>query len=211
VSTVPHPLPSAASKAAPAKPADAVEVGRILGAWGVKGGLKLKPFASDPQALFASKQWFIEPGDPAQALRRPMPAAAPGALAGPTMLQVSEAREQGEFIVATTPGVTDRDVAQALAGWRVFVARSSFPRPDDGEFYWIDLIGLHVVNREGVALGSVSGLIETGPHCVLKVQPLSAQTGAEAPEERLIPFVDAYVDAVDLPGRLISVDWDTSY
>ncbi len=211
MSSVPHPLPVAATQAAPGKPADAVEVGRILGAWGVKGGLKLKAFASDPQALFASRRWFIEPGEPSQALRRPLPAGMPGALVGPTVLQVSEVREQGEHVVATTADITNRNVAQALAGWRVFVARSSFPKPDDGEFYWIDLIGLHVVNREGVALGSVSGLIETGPHCVLKVQPLAAQAGAEAVEERLIPFVDAYVDAVDLPGRLISVDWDTSY
>jgi 16S rRNA processing protein RimM len=215
VSTVPHPLSAAAPEAASAKPADAVEVGRILGAWGVKGGLKLKPFASDPQALFSSKRWFIEPGDAASALRRPATAHVPGAIKSPTLLHVTEVREQGEHIVATAPEVSDRDVAQALAGWRVFVARSSFPQPDDGEFYWIDLIGLDVVNREGVALGSVSGLIETGPHCVLKVQPAAtraeATAAAEAPAERLIPFVDAYVDTVDLPGRLIRVDWDPSY
>ncbi len=185
-----------------------MEVGRILGAWGVKGGLKLKPFASDPQALFASKRWYIEPGDPAHALRRPMPAAHASALSGPTWLQVMQVREQGEHIVASTPDINDRDVAQALAGWRVFVERASFPPPEEGEFYWIDLIGLDVVNREGVALGSVSGLIETGPHCVLKVQPAA---GAADEEERLIPFVDAYVDSVDLSGRLIRVDWDPSY
>ncbi len=192
-----------------------MEVGRILGAWGVKGGLKLKPFASDPQALFSSRQWFIEPGEPSQALRRPVPAGTPGALSGPSLLQVSEVREQGEHIVAVTADITDRDVAQALAGWRVFVARSSFPPPEDGEFYWIDLIGLDVVNREGVALGSVGGLIETGPHCVLKVQAKAAEAVAQADvsaqEEHLIPFVDAYVDSVDLPGRLIRVDWDPSY
>ena len=64
-------------------------------------------------------------------------------------------------------------------------------------------IGMAVLNREGAALGQVLGLIETGPHCVLRVQP----TDATAPE-CLIPFVGAYVDAVDLPGRLITVDWD---
>lgn len=215
VGNVPYPTPVSAHALVPGWPADAVEVGRILGAWGVKGGLKLKPFASNPQALFAAKRWFIEPGDPVQGPQRPMPAAAAGAWNGPGELQVTEVREQGEHIVVTTPAVTDRDVAQALAGWRVFVARSSFPPPDEGEFYWIDLIGLDVVNREGVALGRVNGLIETGPHCVLKVQPAPAAApgpaDAEATEERLIPFVDAYVDSVDLPGRLISVDWDPSY
>lgn len=209
VSTLPHPEPVTD---APDKPADAVEVGRILGAWGVKGGLKLKPFASDPQALFASKRWFIEPGDGTQAPRRPLPAHAARAWTGPTAIEVSEVREQGEHIVAVTPDVSDRDLAQALAGWRVYVARSSFPRPAEGEFYWIDLIGLSVVNREGVGLGVVSGLVETGPHCVLKVQPTAAAAApGDEPEERLIPFVDAYVDSVDLPGRVIRVDWDPSY
>jgi 16S rRNA processing protein RimM len=44
-------------------PADAVEVARVLGAWGVKGGIKLKAFSADPQALFSSKRWFVEPAN----------------------------------------------------------------------------------------------------------------------------------------------------
>jgi hypothetical protein len=43
---------------------DAVEVGRVLGAWGVKGGIRVKPFATDPQALFSSKRWFLQPPEP---------------------------------------------------------------------------------------------------------------------------------------------------
>jgi 16S rRNA processing protein RimM len=209
VSSLPHPQPAVvleAVQAAPARPADAVEVGRILGAWGVKGGLKLKPFASNPQALFAARQWFIEPGEAPNGLRRPLPVAATSLFKGPALLHVSQVRAQGEHIVAVAPEVSDRDVAQALAGWRVFVARSSFPAPDEGEFYWVDLIGLDVVNREGVHLGQVGGLIETGPHCVLQLP--AAQAGDD---ERLIPFVDAYVDSVDLPGRVIRVDWDPSF
>ncbi len=217
MSPLPHPLPAEAGPALPAaaaRPADAVEVARILGAWGVKGGLKLKAYAGDPQALFVSRRWFIEPPEAGQALRRPMPAAATPAVrvpGGPVALQVQQVREQGEHIVATSPDITERDLAQALAGWRVFVERSSFPRTGDGEFYWIDLIGLQVRNREGQALGQVSGLIETGPHCVLKVQPGPRDVPCSEGDERLIPFVDAYVDSVDLPGRLIRVDWDAGF
>ncbi len=206
---VPHPPPAVALERAhgPAeKPVDAVEVGRILGAWGVKGGLKLKPFASQPQALLAARQWYIEPGDAPDALRRPLPAAATQVFKGAALLRISQVRGQGEHIVATTPDVNDRDVAQALAGWRVFVSRASFPAPEEGEFYWVDLIGLDVVNRDGVPLGRVGGLIETGPHCVLQLP--GVQPGDE---ERLIPFVDAYVDSVDLAGRVIRVDWDPSF
>ncbi len=180
--------------AEPSRPEDAVEVGRILGAWGVKGGLKVKPFSSDPQALFSSKRWFLEPSE-----------AKPGHTV-PPLLRVRSAREQGDTVVAVCEDLDDRDAAEKLAGARVFIARSSFPTPDEGEFYWVDLIGLAVRNREGVALGDVVGLIETGPHCVLRIQPADPKAG-----EVLVPFVDAYVDAVDREARTIVVDWQADY
>lgn len=178
----------------PALPDDAVEVGRILGAWGVKGGIKVKPLAADPQALFSSKRWHLQPSP-----------AKPGQQV-PPLLRVKSAREQGEAIVATIDELDDRDVAEALAGARIFVSRASFPTPDDGEFYWVDLIGLAVVNRDGVSLGSVVGLVETGPHCVLRIQPADARA-----DETLVPFVDAYVDRVDREGRTIHVDWSADW
>jgi 16S rRNA processing protein RimM len=121
-------------------------------------------------------------------------------------LRVVQAREQGDGVVATVQDLDDRDAAEALKGARIFVARASFPTPDEGEFYWVDLIGLDVVNRAGQALGPVVGLIETGPHCVLRIQPADP-----AQPEVLVPFVQAYVDAVDLAGRRITVDWEADY
>ena len=100
----------------------------------------------------------------------------------------------------------DRTAAEALRGARIFIARSQFPPAGADEFYWADLIGLAVVNRDGVALGGVVGLIDTGPQSVLRVQPEAVDA-----EEVLIPFVSAYVDAVDLPARRIVVDWGLDY
>lgn len=176
----------------PAWPDDAVEVGRILGAWGVKGGLRVLPYAGSPQALFASRRWFL----------RAPESAAPARAALPSLLKVTQAREHGDGIVATVQDIDDRDAAEALRGARIFVSRASFPTPEPGEWYWVDLIGLDVVNRDGLRLGAVAGLMDLGPHAVLQVRPL-------APRQRqvLIPFVDAYVDEVDLPGRRIRVDW----
>ncbi len=198
-------------------PADAIEVARVLGAWGIKGGIKLKAFAVDPQALFSTKRWYLLPPE------LPRPAGMKPAGKWPTLLRVIDAREQGDTVVATVQDLEDRDAAEALKGARVFVSRGSFPTPGENEFYWIDLIGLSVVNRAGIALGRVVGLIETGPHCVLRILP--ATPGAAAPEadaaanepstpssaESLIPFVAAYVDAVSLPDRLITVDWELDY
>ncbi len=185
-------MPTAADDVGTA-PADAVDVGRIVGAWGVQGAFKVKPHAAEPQALFSSKRWYL----------RPAPPPAP-VLAVPPLLRIVRAREHGEFVVATAHGVDDRDAADALCGATVLVSRASFPTPDAGEFYWVDLIGMAVVDRTGDALGNVAGLIETGPHCVLRVQP-----GAGA--ERLVPFVAAYVDDVDVAARRIVVDWHDDY
>ena len=114
------------------------------------------------------------------------------------------------MIVALAQEVPDRNAAEALRGTRVFVGRSIFPAPAADEFYWVDLIGLAVVNREGESLGTVAGLLDTGAQSVLRVGPLpGADTDAAA--ERLIPFVAAYVDAVDLERRLITVDWGLDF
>ncbi len=177
-------------------PADAVEVGRIADAWGIKGWFKVMAFSSDPEALFAAKEWFLLP-------------AEKGAkqFTGTVLLPVKQARVHSDTIVATSPVVEDRNTAEALRGARVFVAREHFPKTDDGEYYWVDLLGLSVVNREGVALGVVRDLLSTGPQTVLILG--YEQDGKE--QERLIPFVDAYVDSVDLPGKTIVADWQTDY
>jgi 16S rRNA processing protein RimM len=187
----------------PAWPEDAVEVGRIVDAWGLKGWIKVQPFADDPQALFSSRRWFVLPSEKAGVARPPSVA---GAL--PTLLKITQVKEHGEVVVALAQEVPDRNAAEALRGARVFIGRASFPTPDPDEFYWVDLIGLEVVNREGVVLGAIVGLIDTGPHSVLRVLPAGA-TGEEA--ERLIPFVSAYVDDVSLEKRRVTVDWGLDY
>jgi 16S rRNA processing protein RimM len=87
------------------------------------------------------------------------------------------------------------------------VPRSSFPTPEDGEYYWVDLIGLQVVNRQGVALGEVRDLMATGPQTVLVLQ--AEEDGKKV--ERMIPFVSAFVDKVDMAARCITVDWQPDY
>ncbi len=118
-----------------------------------------------------------------------------------------EAKEHSDSVVACAHDIDDRSGAEALRGARIFVPRSSFPTAGEGEYYWVDLIGLAVVNREGMTLGEVRDLLSTGPQTVLVVV---AQEG-DKPVERMIPVVAAYIDAVDLPGRRITVDWQPDY
>jgi 16S rRNA processing protein RimM len=182
-------------------PADAVEVARVIDAWGVKGWIKLQPFATDPQALFSSRRWHVLP-----------PAHALGGAQLPALLHITHAKTHADTVVAAARELTDRDAAHALRGARIYVARSSFPTAADDEFYWVDLIGAEVFNRDGQALGQVTALIDTGPHSVLCVR--RPEAGPEVPDtaaERLIPFVAAYVDRVDMAAHRIEVDWGLDY
>ena len=188
---------------APAWPDDAVEVGGIVGAWGVKGWIKVQPYAADPQALFSSKRWF---------LKRPDELRRPGESALPTLLRVVQAKDHGDGVIAQVGGIDDRAAAEQLRGARIFVSRGSFPSPEPDEYYWVDLIGLAVVNRPGEALGTVAGLIETGPQSVLRgARPAAAKSARAEARGRLIPFVAAYVDEVALAQRRIVVDWGLDY
>jgi 16S rRNA processing protein RimM len=188
-------------------PEDAVEVARIGEAWGIQGGFKVQPFSGDPQALFCTKRWFLRPAEvqPGAAVR-PGAASAPAVarLSAPRTLRIKNTREQGDAIVATADGITDRNGAETLRGARVFVSRSAFPTPDSDEFYWIDLMGLTVVNRQDEVLGTVADLIDTGAHSVLRCVD-------EANIERLIPFVSAYIDSVSLADKRIVADWGLDY
>ena len=177
-------------------PADAIEVGRIADAWGVKGWFKVLPHSADPQALFSSKRWYLQPSE-----------RGAKTFSGTVLLRVREAKEHSDTVVARADEVDDRAGAEALRGARIFIPRSSFPTADKDEYYWVDLLGLDVVNREGTALGRVKDLLSTGPQTVLV---LEYEEGGEA-LERLLPFVAAYVDQVDLPGRKITVDWQPDY
>ena len=140
-------------------PADAIEVGRIADAWGVKGWFKVLPHSASPEALFSSKRWYLQPSE-----------RGAKTFTGTVLLRVREAKEHSDTIVASAHEVDDRNAAEALKGARIFVPRSSFPTAGTDEYYWVDLIGLEVVNREGVALGQVKELLSTGPQTVLVLE-----------------------------------------
>ncbi|MFC7408917.1 MULTISPECIES: ribosome maturation factor RimM [Hydrogenophaga] len=188
-------------------PADAVEVGRLAEAWGIKGWLHVHSHSADPQALFYSKDWFLCPPEGRYA-------RGFAAFDGVVSARVDEIKEHAKGLVALLAGLPDRTAAEALKGARIFISRQHFPPAEDGEYYWVDLLGLDVVNREGVHMGVVKDLMPTGPHSVLCLdytQGPDAGEDAGKPAERLIPFVSVYVDKVDLAARCITVDWQTDY
>ena len=178
-------------------PADAIEVGRIADAWGVKGWFKVIPHSASPEALFSSRRWYLQPSE-----------RGAKTFAGTVLLRIREIKEHSDSLVAMAHDIDGRDDAESLRGARIFVPRSSFPTAGDDEYYWVDLIGLDVANREGLALGRVKDLMSTGPQTVLGLE----YEGPDGkPAERMIPFVSAYIDKVDLEAKKITADWQPDY
>jgi len=186
-------------------PDDAVEVGRIAEAWGIQGWFKVHAYSASAEALFSCKRWFLCPPEP-KGVKRVESATEP--VVG--LLRIVQAKTHSSGPVAKAEVTPDRTAAEQLKGWRVYVPRSSFPTPEDNAFYWVDLMGLTVVNREGLTLGQVVELMSTGPHDVLVLHAADPK-GSDQPIERLIPFVDAYIDEVDRAQGRITVDWQPDY
>lgn len=163
-----------------------VLLGRIVGAFGVRGELKLESFTEPKAAIFRYQPWTLRD---AQGRER--------------ALQGARGRETPKGVVATLPEVADRDAAEALRGTEVWAPRSALPPAKDGEYYWIDLEGLRVANTEGVEFGRVSHLFSTGANDVLVVQ---------GERERMIPFaMPDYIVSIDFDAGLIVVDWDADF
>jgi len=178
-------------------PADAVEVGAVVDAYGLKGWVKVAAHADAGQggdALLSAKRWWLLKGRERHS--------------APSL----QAKTHSDSVVAHLGGVADRDAALALRGSRVYVSRSEFPALEADEFYWVDLLGLDVVNLAGVNLGKVADMIDNGAHSVLRIEYAAAdKTGKPGTAERLIPFVGVFVKTVDQAAKQIIVDWEADY
>ena len=165
-----------------------IVMGRISGAYGVRGMVKLAALSDDPDELTRHPTWWLQTRAGGDWQPR----------------HVIEARRHGGALIATLDGVADREAAAALRGAMVGLERADLPSLRADELYWADLEGLAVVNRDGVALGRVVGLIDNGAHAILRVQ-------GDGGGERLVPWVPAHVDAVDIAAGRIDVDWPADF
>jgi 16S rRNA processing protein RimM len=160
-------------------------MGRIVGAFGVQGWVKVKTFTEAPEALGEFPVWLVR----AREGWREMP------------LEEFEVHSKGP--VARIAGCVDRGTADALRGCDVAVTREELGEAGEGTLYWVDLVGLEVVDEGGESLGKVEALFETGATSVMVVR------GRQG--EAMIPFVPQYVKAVDRDAGRITVDWKADY
>jgi len=174
-----------------AVPDDLVVMGQVLAPWGVRGWVKVRTYSEATGALVDHATWWVRPahGGGWQPMAR------------------EEARVHSDTVVARLAGVASRESALAMKGFEVAVPRAELPAAAANEIFQADLVGLAVVNREGVALGTVAEVIEHGAHPLLVVARPMGEPGAE----RLIPYVPARIVGVDLAARRIDVDWGADF
>ena len=93
-----------------------------------------------------------------------------------------------------------------MRGTELSIDRGRLPAPEAGRYYWHDLVGLRVVNQQGVEIGRVRSLLDAGVHDVLQIDR------GKGFDDALIPFVSGhYVLGVDLEQGTITVDWDPAW
>ncbi|WP_027010021.1 ribosome maturation factor RimM [Conchiformibius kuhniae] len=162
-----------------------VAMGYVKGAFGIKGWLKVKADTEYTDSLLDYPEWRLRRDRDVRTL-----ALESGKVAGDEL--------QVKFV-----GIDDRDAAALLRGYTVEIARADFAPAAEDEYYWADLVGMTVQNREGADLGKVVNLMDTGAHDVLVIEGGFGQ--------KLIPFVSHYIDEVDGANRVITADWGVDY
>ncbi|WP_250313637.1 ribosome maturation factor RimM [Neisseria sp. Marseille-Q6792] len=162
-----------------------VAMGYIKGVFGIKGWLKIAANTEYSDSLLDYPEWQLVKD-------------------GKTVSVTLEAGKvvNGELQVKFE-GIDDRDSAFSLRGYTIEIPREAFAPTEEGEYYWADLVGMTVTNKDNAILGKVSNLMETGANDVLMIDGEHGQI--------LIPFVSQYIETVDTGSKTITADWGLDY
>lgn len=155
-------------------------VGRVAGAFGVRGEARITAYTADPLALLAYRDLKREDGSPA--------------------LSLVSARAAKGGIVARAREIETKEQADALRGLRLYVPRAVLPEPEADEFYLADLIGLEVSGVDGAVVGTVRAVENFGAGDLLEVDPGAGRATFH------LPFTREAVPEVDLAGGRLVVD-----
>ncbi|MDB5469484.1 MAG: rimM [Caulobacter sp.] len=146
-------------------------IGRVGGAHGVRGEVRIATFTADPLAVTQYKH-----------LKRADGSAA---------LTITSARVSKGGVVARAKGIDTKEQADALRGLTLHIDRADLPEPDEDEFYLADLIGLSAVTPEGELLGKIKSVQDFGAGDILEIEPaLGGQTWYLSFTREAVPTVD---------------------
>jgi len=161
-----------------------VVLGRVSGLFGVRGWVKVFSDTAPRENILGYPRWYLQRDGDWRSY------------------DLLDGRRQGKAVVARLEGCDDRDQAAELIGADIAIRRDQLPPVRAGEYYWTDLQDLRVETLDGIDLGKVDHLFETGANDVLVVN---------GDRQRLIPFIDGVIGEIDLDAGRIQVDWDPDF
>ncbi len=162
-----------------------ISVGLVSGIFGVRGWIKVFSYTEPRENILTYSPWTLRKGKDSKEVK------------------VVDGRRHGKTVVACLDGLNDRDDAADLNGWEILIRPEQLPKAKKGEYYWSDLIGLQVSTVDGVELGIVKQMLETGANDVVVVM---------GERERLIPFLqEQTIKSIDLLAGVMVVDWDAEF
>ncbi len=174
-------------------------LGHVTGISGLKGWVKIHSDTNPRENIVSFKRWAIEQNGTWRDVK------------------VVGGRPQGKTIVAQIEGVSDPDQASLLIGAKIAVDRKELPRLLQDEYYWTDLVGMHVKCVDGIDVGPVDRMFETGANDVMVVSDQrdgdddSGKSGG-ADKEVLVPWlVPDVIREVNMELRVITIDWDPDF
>lgn len=169
-----------------------ISLGRITALYGLKGWLKVHSDTSPRDNIVRYKQWWLGQHGKWQ------------------QIKIMDGRPQGKTIVVRLEGVNTPEAASGLIGAQIAVNRADLPASRPGEYYWTDLLDMAVQTVDGIRIGSVARLFETGANDVLVVR--DERAGSKAGAEILVPWItSSVITEVNMNGQLITVDWDPDF
>jgi 16S rRNA processing protein RimM len=156
-----------------------VLLGRIAGAHGLKGEVKVNSFTQVPENIAA----YGPLGD------------------GKGRVFVVESLRplKGTVVAVQFAGVHNRTDAESLKGTELYAERTKLPELDEDEWYHADLIGLAAISPENEEIGQVIAVQNFGAGDLLEIK----QPGE--PRSLIVPFTKMAVPVVDVKNRRVVV------
>ena len=159
-------------------------VGKINGFFGVQGWVKIFSYTKPRKNILEYQPWYFVDNETYK------------------VIEITSGREQSKTIVAHVKGIDSRYQAGQLIGQNLYIDKDQLPELDDDEHYWHELNGFRVINNNGVDLGLVDYLVDTGSNNVLVTK---------GDKEYWIPYIEPYLVSVDQQNRVIIVDWGENF
>ena len=178
-------------------------VGRITGVYGIQGWLKIFSYTDPMEAIVDYNPWYIRAEN-----RKNAPW---------TKVKLKTGKRHAKTVIAKLEGCNDCDTAMTYIGNEISIKLEQLEDlKGKDEYYWRDLLGLRVINQQGIELGRVKSLMETGANDVLVVTSENEAAEAAGEEkkqkEHLIPWtMHNAIIAVDIEKGVIEVDWDADF